>query len=54
MQINNKVKTIFPLILNGVENNIERIKELQNNDSPYQINDVLIEQVINEIKIIMN
>ena len=54
MQINNKVKTTFPLILNGIENNVEKIKELQNIDSPYQINDVLIEQVINEIKIIID
>lgn len=50
-EINEKLITIFPEALNNLSTNFEKIKQLQDNDSTYNINDITVEQVMNELKL---
>jgi ADP-heptose:LPS heptosyltransferase len=51
--INDKVITIFPEVLKNISDDHNKIKKLQDNDSTYNINDISIEQVMNELNTIL-
>jgi ADP-heptose:LPS heptosyltransferase len=51
--INDKVITIFPEVLKNISDDYNKIKQLQDNDSTYNINDISIEQVMNELNTIL-
>lgn len=52
-EINDKVITIFPEVLKNISDDHNKIKQLQDNDSTYNINDISIEQVKNELNTIL-
>lgn len=52
-EINDKVITIFPEVLKNISDDYNKIKQLQDNDSTYNINDISIEQVKNELNTIL-